>query len=252
MTQVLANMRVMITRSSSGNAAWRSKLEDAGARVYELPTFRTVARRGALDPFLDKLPQYDWLVFTSAAGVRYFREAVASLRYQLKDIPKIAVVGPETVAAAHTAGLIATFIPSHADSESLAAELPRVNNSPILILQAQMAGQTLANRLQQRGAKVTMAVLYDTQILDDPDDEAAALLMTGVIEAIVFASPSAVQGFSQRLDNRVFKQACAIPAVALGNRTAIVLKEAGFHRISITSKANIQGVIMSLTHLQSR
>ena len=103
MTPALANMHVMVTRSVRGNMAWRREFEKTGVRVYELPTIKTVVCKDALAPFLDKLYQHDWLVFTSAAGARHFFEIQGTAEQRLSAPPAIAVVGEQTAAAVRVA-----------------------------------------------------------------------------------------------------------------------------------------------------
>ena len=61
--------------------ALASRLCALGAQVIELPTIEIhpPADPAPLDRAIAELPSYDWLIFTSANGVRFFMERLAAL-----------------------------------------------------------------------------------------------------------------------------------------------------------------------------
>ncbi|KAI4448480.1 hypothetical protein C823_003000 [Eubacterium plexicaudatum ASF492] len=70
----LSKCRVIVTRPASGSKKLTLLLQQLGAEVVELPSIRTQLRDCAeqLRLVLDEIAAYQYLVFTSPAGVDYF------------------------------------------------------------------------------------------------------------------------------------------------------------------------------------
>ena len=73
---------VLITRTRTHSSHIRSALQEAGARVFEVPALRVVppSNTAALHEAVVRLASYDWVVFTSANGVDACFEALRRLR----------------------------------------------------------------------------------------------------------------------------------------------------------------------------
>jgi uroporphyrinogen III methyltransferase/synthase len=72
----LAGVSVVVTRARDQARDLVAKLEALGAEVIEFPTIeiRPADDYRQLDAALTDLRSYDWLIFTSANGVRFFAE----------------------------------------------------------------------------------------------------------------------------------------------------------------------------------
>ena len=70
----LFGQRIVITRPYEEAARSAALIEALGAEVLVAPTvaLRPITDPGPLDAAIERLSDYDWLVFTSAAGVRFF------------------------------------------------------------------------------------------------------------------------------------------------------------------------------------
>src|SRR5436190_3005725 len=69
----LFGKRIIVTRARGQADALSAKLRALGAHVIEIPTIeiRPAANYGPLDRAIADLAAYDWLIFTSANGVRF-------------------------------------------------------------------------------------------------------------------------------------------------------------------------------------
>ena len=76
----LFGKRIVVTRAREQADALASRLSALGAGVIELPTIeiRPPADSAPLDRAIARLDTYDWLIFTSANGVRFFLEHLDS------------------------------------------------------------------------------------------------------------------------------------------------------------------------------
>ena len=80
---------VLITRTRTHSSHIRSVLQEAGARVLEVPALRVVppTNTAALHEAVARLASYDWVVFTSANGVDACFGALRRLRDEAYRLP---------------------------------------------------------------------------------------------------------------------------------------------------------------------
>jgi uroporphyrinogen-III synthase len=242
----------VLTRSTAGNQAWAAYLHAHGIATYGLPGITTKKTR--LTPvqidLLRRVGQFDWLVFTSAAGVRYLLEQAKFHTVPLPEgRPKTAVVGEKTAAAALKNGLSVDFRPRTPNGHSLGLELPLPKNSSILLARSTIAGRDLPDLLRRRGASVAELPVYDTIPTSNTDENFNQLLQQSRIGWLVFASPSAVRAFSNRLSPALRKLAQTLPAIATGPTTAHALQAGDFQDIHVAPKPNAAAIAAVITSL---
>ena len=104
---------VLITRTRTHSSHIRCALQEAGARVLEVPALRVVppTNTAALHEAVARLASYDWVVFTSANGVHACFGALRGLRDEVYRLSGEAT-GEATAEA-------------HRDARSLPGEAPR-------------------------------------------------------------------------------------------------------------------------------
>src|SRR5690348_15849956 len=100
----LTGRRVVVTRSRAQARSLRELLEADGAEVIEVPAIRIAPPRdyGPVDAAIDRLPEYDWVVFTSQNAVEAFLDRLRQARAGgIGDLERvrIAVIGPATAQA---------------------------------------------------------------------------------------------------------------------------------------------------------
>src|SRR5262249_53542286 len=121
----LFGQRIVVTRPHDEAGRSAGLLESMGAEVLCAPTVevRPITDPGPLDAAIAQLPDYDWLVFTSAHGVRFFLERLDQCGGDLRALGpvKLAAIGPATAEALAHYHLRADLVPDSYRSESLAA-----------------------------------------------------------------------------------------------------------------------------------
>src|SRR5579859_654320 len=98
----LFSQRIVVTRAREQAGGLAARLRTLGADAVELPSIeiRPVDDYAALDAAIANLRAYDWLIFTSANGVRYFLERLDRSPHDLRSLAgRIAAIGPATKAA---------------------------------------------------------------------------------------------------------------------------------------------------------
>ena len=186
---------VVLTREPADNAELASRLRARGVLVVELPCVRAAPLADAreLAAELAALVEDDWLVVTSRHGA----DAVARCH-----VPRslIAAIGDATAARLRAHGLAVAFQPSEPSGAALARELPRPTRV-VLLARSDRALPDLPALLRDRGAGVREVVAYRTVVGAHGDvAQVRALLDANGPVAVVFHSPSAVEGMVGAID----------------------------------------------------
>ena len=201
----LAGVRVVTTRSASGEDRLRALLEMAGARVLAWPTSEYPPPRdpSPLDAALARLGRFDWVVFTSARAVAAVGEGRATMAPAAggPPTPRVAAVGPATARAATEAGWTVAVEGRGPGARGLAARVAAtfpVAGARVLFPAASGAGPSLEEEFTALGARVTRVEAYRTVVTPPPAERVRADLAAGV-DAVTFASPSAVVAVDRAL-----------------------------------------------------
>ena len=202
MSDLLAGTTVVLTRERGDNDDMLERLPRWSATAIELPCIRVepLADDAELAAAVRGLGHRDWLVVTSRHGA----DAVA--RYVPRGA-RIAAVGAATEARLRAHGLAAVFRPTRADGERLAAELP-LTDGLVLLARAQTAVRELPEILAERGFTVREIVAYRTIAEATGDVARVRELLTGNAPvAVIFHSPSAVEGFVGAIEPHLLARA---------------------------------------------
>src|ERR1700709_1796543 len=123
----LTGRRIVLTRASDQNSELHAKLAALGAEVIELPLIR-VSKSVKNDDLAEVFPElggYDWIVFTSPNGVRYYFEEFLRVFDDIRSLGliRIACVGDATARAGKARHLRVECQPDVATAETLAEAL---------------------------------------------------------------------------------------------------------------------------------
>jgi len=203
MFERLTEMTVVLTREPPDNAELASRLRDRAAAIVELPCIRTepLTDSGELAEVLASLTTDDWLVVTSRHGA----DAVGRCG---SIFAAIAAVGDATAACLHEYGLSVAFQPTAPSGERLARELP-LRSGVVLLTRSDRALPDLPAILRERGFRVREVVAYRTVAAASGDVESVRGLLapTGRAVALLFHSPSAVEGMFSVIDATLIARA---------------------------------------------
>jgi uroporphyrinogen-III synthase len=194
----LSGSRVAVTRPDTQADALCASLDSLGAVPVRCPTIRIgpPASYDALDAALGRLETYDWVVFTSANGVRATLdrfEEIGTSRSILRTM-RVAAVGRVTSAALAERGVEVAFVPDVEGSHPLGETLSDVQGRSVLLALGDKADPILAKGLRARAARRVDTVTAYRTIPTPPSGSGLEELRIGV-DAITFTSPSTVAGF---------------------------------------------------------
>ncbi len=199
MRSSLAGRLVAVTRAANGQDALAARLLELGAQVLEAPAIVLVppASLEELDRALRALEGVAWIAFASATAVERTVARAADLGIPPEALarPRLAAIGAAT--AKRLARLLRApdLVPPQARGESLAAALAgEVRGLRVLVPRPEESRPELVDGLARAGAEVVAPVAYRSVPCPPASLEPlAAALRAGAVDAVVFASPSAVR-----------------------------------------------------------
>lgn len=223
---------VVVTRGRGGEDALSARLRELGAEVREVPSiaFAPPADPGPLDAALRDAGRFAWVVFASATAVE---RTVARMRALGLDPAalaraRLAAVGPATAERVARELRPPDLVPSDARGEAMAAALaPHVAGREVLLPRPAEGRPELVEGLRAAGALLAAVEAYRT--VPAPAEAIrplAAWIAAGEVDAVAFASPSAVDAVVAGLgaDAALLRR---VALAAIGPTTAAALRGAG-------------------------
>jgi len=242
----LFGKRVLLTRDSTGNAAFACKLAARGACAVSCPTFeiQDLTGKKEVKQIIPKIKNFDWVFFTSPAGVKLFFSALKRLNKDSRIFAsaKIACIGSETAAALEDFGIRADFIPKKFTSSDLAKEFIKKripNGKKILLLRS-----ALADKLELAGAKVKTVSIYTAKKLSQNCHPERS---EGSIDWLTFASSFAVKCFFEDIDPKTVRN---IKIASIGPVVTETLKKFGVKPTIQAKVHTIDGLIEAMEQVK--
>ncbi len=231
----LFGRRIAITRTREQASELRAKLEALGAEVLELPLIQVAKKIDpkVRDDVFAEFGSYDWLVFTSANGVRFFFDEFFAKFTDVRSLGliRIACVGEATATALAALHLRADLVPATATADALADELAAtgsLDSAKVLVVTGNLNRDTLVKKLEDARAIVDRFPVYQTEKTDLAADPAAEDFRARGADAILFASSSAVESFVAQAAALGLAAGAKRPlAGSIGPQTSEAMKKAG-------------------------
>ena len=225
---------VVVTRGKGGEDALSVRLSELGAGVRDLPSIAAgpPASSDALDAALRDAARFDWIVFASANAVERTVARALALGIDRAALarPALAAVGPATAESLARALRDPDLVPAEATGAAMAAALaPHVPGRRVLVPRPAEGRPELVEGLAAAGAEVVSVEAYRT-VPAPPESlrPLAGWIGRGEVDAVAFASPSAVKAIVSALGPEVGCLGRVLLA-AIGPTTADALREAGLH-----------------------
>jgi uroporphyrinogen III methyltransferase/synthase len=245
----LFGRRIVVTRARGQAEALGSRLRSLGAAVVELPTisFEPAADYAPLDCAIARLAEYDWLIFTSANGVRFFLDRLDRSTADLRSLrARICAIGPATrrvIEALHVkVDLMGEEYVAESLMEALAAH--DLEGRRVLIPRAAVARDLLPAELARRGAKVDVVEAYRTVVPKEAFTQAREIFELGKKpDWITFTSSSTVQNLLKLIPPQAL---AGVKVASIGPVTSASARQLG---ISVTAEApryTIDGLVESI------
>jgi len=234
----LAGKLIVVTRAKGQSDALSARFRALGAEVIEMPVIemRPAADRAPLDRAISTLASYDWLIFTSANGVRFFMDRVSESGAGLAGLrAQICAIGPATRAAVESLGLKVDLMGKEYVAEGLVEAFApfELAGRRILLPRAAVARDLVPAELERRGAQVDVVEAYRTVIPESAAAQAREIFGARKPDFVTFTSSSTVRNFVAAAGAEALR---GVKAVSIGPVTTATARELG---LEIAAEARV-------------
>jgi uroporphyrinogen-III synthase len=237
----LAGVEILVTRPAEQSAQLARIIRDAGGEPVLFPALEVepvVDAAGA--SVLDRLPQFDLLVFVSPNAARVAMPRIVK-NGGVPARAKVAAIGQGTVAELKKSGVQDIICPRERfDSEALAGELSflPLGGSRVLIVRGQGGREFLGENLRSRGAKVEYLECYRRV---KPDRDMRDLMShpgRDGIQACLATSSNIVENLFEMAGAAGRSWLCGMPFFVPHPRVAATAFSRGVHRVFVAGNGD--------------
>ena len=242
MAGALSNRSVVITRSVAQNESLRTLLEERGAEVVEVPLIAIAEPEDEgreRDEVLQRFHEFDWVVVTSPNGADKVAPflAAAQAAGDGERFPRLAAVGDAT---ARSLGVPVSLTAQPARADVLAEVFPH-GEGRVLVVQGDLADDTIEQAIDAKGWGVTRVVAYRTVQLR-PSEEMREPAMRA--DVLLLASGSAARAWFD-----AFGTTTPPHVVAMGPSTAKVARTLGIDLSAVAEQQSLEGLLEATENL---
>ena len=231
----LTDKKIIITRALEQTSEARDIFRKNGAEVFDLPSLVIGPPDdwGPLDGALKEITTFDWIIFSSANGVRNVDDRMKEIGLSLSEISeniKIAAVGRKTASLLEEMYVKVSFVPPSFVADSLVEYFPQNQKGlKLFIPRVQTGGRSiLSHSFKLKGAEVTEVAAYESSCPKDIPQKTIDALNSGQIDIIAFTSSKTVKNtvslFTKHFGENWLKLIQKIQLVSIGPQTTISCK----------------------------
>jgi uroporphyrinogen III methyltransferase/synthase len=257
-SRALYGWRVLVPRTKDQAGAMSERLAVHGASAEEVPTIAVEPPRSptqmerAVKGLVDG--RYQWVVFTSTNAVRAVWEKFAEFGLDARAFSgvKIACVGTATAEKVRSFGIVPELVPNadesqESSSEGLLGIFPPHDDvldpvDRVLLPRADIATETLAAGLRDRGWEIDDVTAYRTVRAAPPPAPIREAIKTGGFDAVCFTSSSTVRN----LVGIAGKPHARTIVACIGPQTAETAREFGLRVDVQPTEARVQALVDAL------
>lgn len=254
----LFGKRILITRSYTEEYA---PLEDLGAEIFEFPTIKAVPPENyaSLDRAIDTIESYNWLVFTSANGFRFFMQRFLEKDRDIRDLKgiQICAIGTKTAATIRNHGLKVDLIPAEFNAEGLLEAIAReskgqgaknksLEGTRILLPRAEVAREIFPQRVRELGGEIDTPVAYRTIKPEKHGKRLKRFLKEGRIAVATFTSAATFRNFIDMMGDDAMTLLNPAVIAAIGPVTKEAINKAGLTVSIMPEEATIKAMVNAI------
>jgi len=273
-TKPLAGRRIAITRAREQSGELSAKLAALGAEVLELPLIKisqSIDKQELADVLLE-FGSYDWIVFTSANGVRYFFQEFFRIFDDIRSLGllRFAAIGAGTAREIEALRLKVECRPKLATGGALAEaliETGSLDNAKVLVITGNLNRDELVQKLEAARAIVDRLQVYKTEqvrladgevegreaavaspaVEPEPTVSAVADFRARGADCVLFASSSAVTSYADQAAALKLAEGAKPPLFgSIGELTTETLLQRGLPLAFEASEPSLDSLLAAL------
>lgn len=248
---MLTGKRIVVTRARAQAGKLAELLEALGSEVIEFPTIEIVPGDTSVDAAT--LNDFDWVVFTSANGVKYFAEALEGTGrpFDFGDA-KVCAVGPATREALESRGVNVDLVPDEYIAEGVLAALnsdAEFAGKHFLLPRGDLARDYLPEKLRESGAETTELVVYRT-VCPEVSDAAKDDFVASKPDVVTFTSASTARHYVELLGEARLEVLGNIVYASIGPQTTEAAEAAGLKVTIEPARHDVEGLVEALAGIE--
>lgn len=251
----LQGHKILVTRAREQAGQFTKLLQSLGAEPIEFPTIEITPPPSwePLDQCIQRLETYQWIIFTSVNGVKYFFERLALQGKNVQALQglRLCAIGPATAAALESRGLHVDTIPTEYRAEAIFASLQgeELSQTRILIPRALEARMVLVESLRAAGAHVDVVPAYQSVRPPNNTEQIKHLLQARKISVITFTSSSTVKNFVAMFEEADLPKILeGVVVASIGPITADTARELGIHSDIVPEEYTIPALAQAIVN----
>lgn len=248
----LFGLRIGITRAINQAEPQIQRALQLGADPVVMPLIEIVIpeKNSELETSLNKISDYEWIIFTSANAVHALLQAIRRMDKDLRILAncKFACIGPASADALREYHLKADLIPSEHCSEALAKEL--IEQQPtgtILWPRANRGRDVLEKEMKTAGLTLHQVVAYEHHDVDELPPQAVHLLMQGQMDWVGLSSPAIARAFARLIPQQARGLLGSnLKIAAISPVTAKAAQQAGLPVLVVAKQYTWEGIFQAI------
>jgi uroporphyrinogen III methyltransferase/synthase len=246
----LFGQRILITREYTKDY---EPLEDLGAEIFEFPTIEIAPPESykELDESIDKVETYNWIIFTSANGFKYFMQRLLDKNKDIRDLKgiKICAIGTKTAEAIRNYGIKVDLIPEEFNAEGLIKAFstqpsaPSLKGLKILLPRAEVAREVFPQKVREFGGEIDTPAAYRAIKPEKHGKRLKRFLKEGRISVATFTSAATFNNFVDIIGDDAIEILKDVTIAVIGPVTAKAIEKAGLKVSIMPKEATIKAMV---------
>jgi uroporphyrinogen III methyltransferase/synthase len=246
---------IVVTRAREQASTFLAALSELGADCIEFPTIEVVPPLSydELDGAITDLEKYQWVIFTSTNGVKFFFERLRFLGKDSRSLKgiRVAAIGSKTADAIRENGIIPDLVPEEFRAESVVEAFRKedVEGLGILLPRAAQARELLPAELEKMGASVHVVEAYRTIKAQADKSIVRELMEERRVHMVTFTSSSTVHNFVEAFPEegeRFFRWMEDVSVACIGPVTADTAEKRGLKVSLVAGEYTIESLTRAI------
>lgn len=248
--------RILVTREHSTGF---EQLEEMGAEVIQFPTVEIAPPDSwdELDSSIRNISSYDWLIFTSVNGVKYFFRRLFEKGVDIRELKgiKICAIGTKTAAEVNRFGLMVDLVPEEFRAEGLIEAFTRsapdadkgsLRGMRFLLPRAEVAREIFPEKVRELGGVIDVPVAYKAVRPESHGKRLRRFLKEGKITVATFTSAATFNNFMEIMGEDADDLLKGVAIAVIGPVTARAIVKAGLKVAIMPEEATVEAMAAAI------
>ena len=250
--------RILVTREHTEGF---EPLAELGAEIMEFHTIEIVPPDDwtDLDRAIDKIDSYDWLILTSANGVKFFFKRLMDRDRDIRDLKgvRICAIGSKTASTIRSYGLKVDLIPEKYNAEGLITAFtekhsaggngrPSLAGLRFLLPRAEVARETFPDKVRELGGEIDVFTSYRAVKPEVHGKRLKRFLKQGKISVVTFTSAATFNNYMEMLGDESPELLKGVTIAVIGPVTAKAVEKAGLKVGIMPEEATVDAMVKAI------